>query len=67
MANVTVVRATIAKADTGYLLNVVIWETGRTRLLAEKTTRSVPEAEAAAQFFTAQHQIPWYAVKVLYR
>ena len=67
MANVTVVRATITKAAAEYLLSVVIWESGRTRLLAEKTARSVPEAEAAAQFFTAQHRIPWYAVKVLYR
>lgn len=66
MANVSVVRATIAKAGAEYLLNVVIWETGRTRVLAQKTARSVPEAEAVAQLFTAQHRIPWGAVKVVY-
>ena len=67
MAKVSAARATITKANAGYRLNVVIWETGRARLLVDKATGSVPEAEAAAQFFTTQHRIPWYTVEVLYR
>jgi len=67
MASASTVTATITKADAKYLLSVEIWETGRTRVLVNKVAQSLLEAEAAAQFFTAQHRIPWYAVKVRYR
>ena len=67
MASVTTVRATITKTDQGYSVRVVIWESGRSRLLVDKPVVSVFEAEAAAQSFTAQHRIPWHPVEVLYR
>ena len=67
MIEASAVRATIAKTHVGYRLKLVIWETGHPRLLVDKITGSVPEAEAAAQFFTVQHHIPWYTVEVLYR
>jgi len=67
MANVNAVRATITKIFEGYSLTVVIRESGRSRLLIDKKTASMPEAEAAAEGFTAQRQIPWHTVEVLYR
>ena len=51
----------------GYSVTVVIRESGRSRLLIDKTAASVFEAEAVAKAFTAQHRIPWHTVEVLYR
>ena len=67
MADMTAVRATLTKIPDGYSVTVLIREIGRSRLLIDKTVASVFEAEAAAEAFTAQHQIPWHTVEVLYR
>jgi hypothetical protein len=66
MANITV-RATITKIADGYSVTVVIRESGRSRLLIDKTAASVFEAEAAAEAFTAQYGVPWHTVEVFYR
>jgi hypothetical protein len=63
MAEMTAVRATITKIPDGYSVTVLIRENGRSRLLIDKTVG----AEAAAEAFTAQHQIPWHTVEVIYR
>jgi hypothetical protein len=67
MGDVTAVRATITKLPDGYSVTVVIRESGRSRLLIDRTAASVFEAEAAAEAFAAQQQIPWHTVEVLYR
>ena len=65
MADMTAVRATITKIPDEYSVTVVIRESGRSRLFIDRTVASVFEAEAAAEAFTAQHQIPWHTVEVL--
>ena len=67
MAEMTAVRATITKIPDGYSVAVLISENRRSRLLIDKMVASVFEAEAAAEAFTAQHQIPWHTVEVIYR
>jgi len=67
MAEVLAVRATITKSFEGYSLTLIMKESGRLRLLLDKRTASVFEAEAVAASFTALHGIPRHAVEVLYR
>jgi hypothetical protein len=67
MVDVVSVRATITKVVEGYSVRVVIWESGRSRLLVGKTAAGLSEAEAVAESFAAQYRIPWHTVEVLYR
>jgi hypothetical protein len=67
MADVITVRATITKIVEGYSVRVVIWESGRSRLLVGKTVASLSEAETVAETFAVQNRIPWHTVEVLYR
>jgi hypothetical protein len=67
MADVTTVRATVASAESGYALAVVLEKNGQAHTLAEKTVVSRVEAETVAIEFAALHGVPWHKVEVLYR
>ena len=60
MAEVLAVRATITKIVAGYSVGMVICARGRSRHLVGKTAVSLSEAEAVAEAFAAQNQIPWH-------
>jgi len=61
------IRATVAGANDGYTVTVVLEKNGRSITLAEKIVGHSVEAETVARAFAAHHGVPWHKIEVLYR
>jgi hypothetical protein len=61
------VRATVARANDGYAVAVLLEKNGQVHSLTEKTVVGRVEAETVAIKLAALHGVPWHKVEVLYR
>jgi hypothetical protein len=61
------VYATITRIVGGYTVTVAMRETGRTRVLVEKTVDSHFAAETVARAYATQNNFPWQRVQLVSR